>query len=337
MRPDIKLGIVISMVVVLVAGSYFMYRANDKTPISLASTGAESQKSASKEVASPSGKKAAKTPAPKPSPERAARKHQEPTQTAQKNRQAARKASNPQTTNNSRRNAGSNLKSRNRRAPARTTGARRVQPKAKTPSKQLAHSSKTTNNAAQKRTPINPDTAQKLALKPQNTAAKNRGTSTPRVGEQKQPVSLAARPAHSGSSLQRQSKNGHSIETHRVQPRDTFASLAQRYYGDAKHARFLINSNPHLGTTGRLVTGQVVKIPSLPPATATTNSAGIHPGTPLTGRTYKVKSGDSFYKIAANVLGDASRWNELFELNKKLVKGDPKRLQIGTELRLPNQ
>ncbi len=66
MRPDIKLGIVVSMVVVFVAGSYFMYRANDETPISLASTGDESQKSASGKVASPADKRAAKTPAATP-------------------------------------------------------------------------------------------------------------------------------------------------------------------------------------------------------------------------------------------------------------------------------
>lgn len=321
MRPDIKLGIVVSMVVVFVAGSYFMYRANDETPISLASSGDESQTSASGKVASPADKKAAKTPAAKPSPSRSARKHQPTTQTAQNRSPAASKVRNAQTKNNSRRNAGSNLQNRNRRAPARTTGGRRAQPKAKTPSRQLADNSNATR---------------KPALKLRNPANNNSGTSTPAVRERNQPVSLAARPANSGSALQRQSNNGESVETHRVQPRDTFSSLAQRYYGNAKHARFLINSNPHLGTTGRLLTGQVVKIPSLPKSTAT-NSAGKQTQAPLTARTYKVKSGDSFYKIAANVLGDSSRWNELFELNKKLVKGNPKNLQIGTEIRLPNK
>ena len=52
-------------------------------------------------------------------------------------------------------------------------------------------------------------------------------------------------------------------------------------------------------------------------------------------RVLDLRDGGVTRRPAANELGDASRWNELFELNKALVKGDPKRLQIGTELRLP--
>ncbi|UCE58343.1 MAG: LysM peptidoglycan-binding domain-containing protein [Phycisphaerales bacterium] len=52
-------------------------------------------------------------------------------------------------------------------------------------------------------------------------------------------------------------------------------------------------------------------------------------------RTYTVKPGDSFYAIARTVLGDASRWKHLFALNRDLVGGDPKKLQVGQVLALP--
>jgi len=52
-------------------------------------------------------------------------------------------------------------------------------------------------------------------------------------------------------------------------------------------------------------------------------------------RSYTVKSGDSFYSIARDVLGDASQWQKLFELNKAVVNGDARKLQIGQVIQLP--
>ncbi|RLC89290.1 MAG: hypothetical protein DRI37_04140 [Chloroflexi bacterium] len=51
-------------------------------------------------------------------------------------------------------------------------------------------------------------------------------------------------------------------------------------------------------------------------------------------RVYVVKSGDSLSKIAKEVLGDASRWPEIFEANKDKIK-DPNRIHPGQELRIP--
>ena len=52
-------------------------------------------------------------------------------------------------------------------------------------------------------------------------------------------------------------------------------------------------------------------------------------------RVYVVKEGDSLSKIAEEVLGDASRWPEIFELNKDKIK-DPNLIHPGQELKMPS-
>jgi len=117
--------------------------------------------------------------------------------------------------------------------------------------------------------------------------------------------------------------------------------LAKDYYGDEKFTQFLINGNPEIRDPRRLRVGAVVRLPAAPADQAKPDSAAAvesaTPGASGTGtaRTYRVRPGDSFYRVARDVLGDASRWEELFELNKELVRGDPKRLQVGQEIVLP--
>ena len=51
-------------------------------------------------------------------------------------------------------------------------------------------------------------------------------------------------------------------------------------------------------------------------------------------KTYVVQPGDSLSKIAKELLGDAARWPEIFELNKDQIK-DPNLIRVGQELRIP--
>lgn len=52
-------------------------------------------------------------------------------------------------------------------------------------------------------------------------------------------------------------------------------------------------------------------------------------------KTYTVKSGDSLSKIAKLELGNSSRWNEIYQINKKTIGNDPNRIKPGQKLVLP--
>jgi nucleoid-associated protein YgaU len=156
---------------------------------------------------------------------------------------------------------------------------------------------------------------------------------------------LVGKKADEGASVARSTSTRRpddaAIETHRVQLGDTMSSLAATYYGSGKYTQFLIDSNPQIEDPNRLRVGMTVKIPGKPdePVAAAGPTPRTRPGTERTAgsRTYRVQPGDSFYKIAEDQLGDASRWEELFELNRAAVHGDPKRLQVGQVLVLPRR
>jgi len=52
-------------------------------------------------------------------------------------------------------------------------------------------------------------------------------------------------------------------------------------------------------------------------------------------RTYVVAAGDTFIGIAEKVYGDKTRWQEIFEANRKQVS-DPSRLAVGQRLIIPS-
>ncbi len=56
--------------------------------------------------------------------------------------------------------------------------------------------------------------------------------------------------------------------------------------------------------------------------------------TPVEGGVYVVVKGDSLWEIAKHELGDSSRWNEIYELNRDTIR-DPRVIRIGQEILLP--
>ena len=154
----------------------------------------------------------------------------------------------------------------------------------------------------------------------------------------------AATPA-SGTAQRPRSARSESkptVETHRVQPGDSFASLAMAYFGSEAFTQYLMDFNPQITDPTALRVGALIAIPPSPPAGTVPGVSPAQPAPAATKkpakeepRVYVVQEGDSFYRIAEKVLGSAQRWEELFELNRELVGGDPKKLQIGQKLVLP--
>lgn len=145
-------------------------------------------------------------------------------------------------------------------------------------------------------------------------------------GMQPAAASNAAKPALDGPGVRR----------HTVERGDTLSVLAEIYYGSQKHVNVLLAANPQVKDPGTLLIGTVLAIPPLPTASpATARVASPAPAVSGAG-TYMVKEGDSFYGIAREVLGSSSRWRELYELNKATVGDDPGSLRVGHVLKLPD-
>ncbi|MCH8912368.1 MAG: LysM peptidoglycan-binding domain-containing protein [Planctomycetes bacterium] len=120
--------------------------------------------------------------------------------------------------------------------------------------------------------------------------------------------------------------------THVVAPEDNFSTLAQRYYGSQSYAGLLVQANPNVDPR-RMKIGSRITIPPLnpedarPPAQSEAREVGT--------RRYYVQEGDSLYAIADAKLGTGARWSEIYELNKAVIGADPSRLKVGVALTLP--
>ncbi len=101
---------------------------------------------------------------------------------------------------------------------------------------------------------------------------------------------------------------------HTVQPGETVGLVALRYYGTAHEFQRIIDANAGkvmasgrtLDQTGVIEPGLVLDVPL--PSIAIEEQDGV--------RSYIVERGDTLRGIAARILGDQERYQELFDLNK---------------------
>lgn len=167
----------------------------------------------------------------------------------------------------------------------------------------------------------------------------------PRTAERTDAGRRPARPAATPADARRMRSPGivgGAVETHVVQEGDTFSTLAQQYYGSERHMHALIKANPQIANPDVLKIGTALRIPPMSAITADTGRpigpGGVAPGVGTPGtRSYVVQSGDSFYKIARDELGDPTRWQELYELNRATVGDDPSKLRTGEVIVLPER
>jgi nucleoid-associated protein YgaU len=328
MRTDVKVGVLCAFVVILVGGLYYEFANGKKQePVELASA---SPAVGDDHPADSAQRQTARRPAREPGP------------------------------------------ATTRRAPMRTrstpaaVGKDAVRPSTKRPARGDRTS---TTRAPKKKTapaplPVKPEPAEsrnrgRAARKPVPSVKSNEGPQEKLVSKDSRP---RGKPAVSSPPKDRRSPAesppaktaAAANDRHRVQAGDTLASLALMYYGSERYADLLTEANPQIKDPRRLPVGEVVEIPpvvdSAVPGGGSKSSVAVVPARsarsraasakePLTKakRTYLVKPGDTFYGIAAAYLGSGPRWREIFELNKSVVRNDPKGLRPGQTLILPDR
>ena len=82
------------------------------------------------------------------------------------------------------------------------------------------------------------------------------------------------------------------------------------------------------GATAQASTGTVTATAPVVPTTPTV------PTKPVAGGSYTVQSGDFLGKIAESVFGDATKWSNIYEANRGILK-NPNDLQPGQVLTIP--
>jgi len=172
-------------------------------------------------------------------------------------------------------------------------------------------------------------------------------------GAGQRPLQQVQLPAQQDSDNQQDWKSlGREAGKYEVQPNDNYWVISKRVYGTGAYFKALAEHNRQLvPQEDRLEVGQIISAPTISQLEET------HPGlcpapsrretvrnrasftklrSPyVTGRTYIVEEGDTLFDIARYELGKASRWVEIYQLNRDLVGNDFDYLTPGLQLVLP--
>ena len=141
-----------------------------------------------------------------------------------------------------------------------------------------------------------------------------------------------------------------------VQPNDNYWTISEKLYGTGAYFKALAHHNSGKDTDDdHLKPGELILAPPLaelekaypglcPKASrreaqqsqiqSRTSPVGLR-SADRGGRTYTVVEGDTLFNIARYELGKASRWAEIYELNRDVLGKDFNYLTPGTQLTLP--
>jgi nucleoid-associated protein YgaU len=123
--------------------------------------------------------------------------------------------------------------------------------------------------------------------------------------------------------------------TYSVQQNDNAWKISQRFYGNGKHWKKIVEANSSVDFDN-LQVGVKLTIPGRTDAGAATAAvtAGPSEAAPLEAglREVTVEAGDSPFRLAEKHLGSGMRYGEILKLNPDL---DPRRLRVGQKLRIP--
>jgi nucleoid-associated protein YgaU len=138
-----------------------------------------------------------------------------------------------------------------------------------------------------------------------------------------------------------------------IQPNDNYSTISERCYGTNAYFKALAEHNRNkFANANYLHPGELISTPPVaeleklypdlcPNASrrdtmqSRVSPASMH-GSHRSGRTYVVAEGDTLFNIARYELGKASRWAEIYELNRARLGKDFNYLTPGMELVLPD-
>ncbi|MEM1107341.1 MAG: LysM peptidoglycan-binding domain-containing protein [Planctomycetota bacterium] len=151
---------------------------------------------------------------------------------------------------------------------------------------------------------------------------------------------LPGRPAGPTAEVSPQ-QGGSTIE---VQPGDTLSELAAEHLGSAKRWQEIVDVNAEkLSSAADLRSGMKLRLPdrtTINASQASVTSTAKTTTTPVTAnaesqQTYTVQAGDNLTRIAARLLGNGERWDELLAANADQLDR-PENLRVGMKLKLPS-
>ncbi|HEV3338960.1 MAG TPA: LysM peptidoglycan-binding domain-containing protein [Pirellulales bacterium] len=139
-----------------------------------------------------------------------------------------------------------------------------------------------------------------------------------------------------------------------VEPNDNFWRISQKIYGTGAYFKALEEHNRRQFGERRLINvGDVISVPPLTalrekyadlcpkPRNAPPDRETLLTSSPARGsrgtRTYTVAEGDTLFDIARHELGKASRWAEIYQLNREQLGEDFNYLSPGMQLALPER
>jgi nucleoid-associated protein YgaU len=141
--------------------------------------------------------------------------------------------------------------------------------------------------------------------------------------------------------------------TYEIQPNDSFWSISEKLYGTGAYFQALAEHNRDtVPSQDQLQVGQIIKTPDVAELeqqyaelcpkpehryVARHRAASHRVGQYSADAIYKVAEGDTLYRIARYELGNATRWNEIYKLNREVIGEDFNHLRPGTELVLPGK
>ena len=130
------------------------------------------------------------------------------------------------------------------------------------------------------------------------------------------------------------------VSVHDVTPGESLRAICRRYYGKADLADPLARYNG-VSDPNVLSIGRQLRIPSaavlLDPAarwTAKQEHTNAASSTNARSVTYTIKPGESLSEIALRLLNSATRWEQLYELNRDVLS-DPDEIRAGTVITIP--